>query len=237
MAYREFADATVDAGATHFLVSVYGSTARMHESMTRTPESFEQTIQGLEHLLQTSARVMTNTVITRRNVDHLAEIVGYLGDRGVERACLSLVQIIGNAKRHADSLLVRMRDAAGAVEAAVQAGEERGMIMGVGGMPYCQLPSRGSCFGVDDLSVIHNADRRDQITSKSPYEAPEGCSRCSHHAVCPGVQQEYLRRVGGHEIAPMTGPRLSVRPLSALGVAMFPELFPARTGTEANSRV
>jgi MoaA/NifB/PqqE/SkfB family radical SAM enzyme len=237
MAYREFAESTVEAGATHFLVSVYGATARVHQSMTRTPESFAQTIAGLDHLLDLPATVMTNTVITQRNVGTLSEIVGFLGDRGVKRSCLSLVQIIGSAKRHADRLLVRMADAAPAVRAAIEIGRSRQMIMGVGGMPYCQLPELASAFGVDDLSAIHNADPRDQITSKSPYESVEACGGCSHVAVCPGVQEEYLALEGGGEVAPIQGPRLTRRPDSDLGLAMFPELFRPCAGTPPGSRV
>ena len=237
MAYLEFTRSVVEAGATHFLVSVYGATARVHESMTRTPQSFEQTIQGLDHLLAHDVKVMTNTVITRRNVDSLGEIVGFLGDRGVTRSCLSLVQIIGNAEKHVDRLLVRMEDAAVAVRKAVEEGHSRGMLMGIGGMPYCQLPDLEGCFGVDDLSVIHNADERDQITSKSPYAASRMCSTCRYVAVCPGVQEAYLEREGDAELRPVGGPRLTRRPLSELGVGMFPQLFHPWTGDSGDFKV
>ena len=38
---------------THALVSVYGPDERTHEAMTRTPESYKQTIGGIRELLKT----------------------------------------------------------------------------------------------------------------------------------------------------------------------------------------
>ncbi len=227
LAYAPFAAAAVRRGLTHALVSIYGPDARVHQSMTRTPGSFDQTVAGLRNLLAHAdrVRVMTNTVVTRRNADVLLETLEFLADLGVRRACFSFVQIIGEAARHVARLVPRMQEVAPALRAVVARGAELGVAVGVGGVPYCVLPGLEGAFGVDDLAFIYNGEETDHITHRSPYERAAPCHDCALVAICPGVQEAYLERFGDEELHPIPGPRRIVRPLSALGHAMFPDLF------------
>jgi cyclic pyranopterin phosphate synthase len=223
--YPEFTRRTVEAGLTHALVSVYGPTPRIHQSITRTPKSFEQTIAGLQDLLRyPQVTVMTNSVITKKNAAYLPQMVELLAGLGVRNVNLSFVQIVGAADTYSRALIPRIRDVLTPLREAVDLGVELGLNMGIGGLPYCVLKGYEHHFGVDDLTTIANGDPDDNITARSPYTHAEACRKCAYNAVCLGMQDEYLKRFGEEELDPYHGRRLERRPESEIVRAMFPEM-------------
>ncbi|MCB9727912.1 MAG: radical SAM protein [Deltaproteobacteria bacterium] len=223
--YPEFTRRTVKAGLTHALVSVYGPTARVHQSITRTPESFQQTLGGLENLLACpQVTVMTNSVITKKNYRYLPQMVELLCGLGVRNINLSFVQIIGAAARYQQALVPRIREVLPALREAVDLGVAMGARMGIGGLPYCVLKGYEHHFGVDDLTEIANGDASDTITERSPYAKAKACERCAMNAVCLGMQEEYLSQFGEDELEPYHGRRLERRPDSEIVRAMFPDM-------------
>ncbi|NUN16021.1 MAG: radical SAM protein, partial [Myxococcales bacterium] len=185
LAYPEAAQKAVQVGTTHFLVSIYGATAQVHEGITRTPDSFAQTISGIRNLVNLPVTLMTNTVITQRNLHVLPDLIDLLADLGVTNICLSFVQIIGNAKRFAHRLVPRMVDVVPALLTAIERSVTRRVTLGIGGLPYCLLPGHDALFGVDDLTYVFNGEPADQITHRSPYKQAGACSGCAYAAICP----------------------------------------------------
>jgi ferredoxin/pyruvate-formate lyase-activating enzyme len=223
--YPEFTRKTVDAGLTHALVSVYGPTARVHQSITRTPDSFAQTLGGLKNLLAyPEVTVMTNSVITKKNYRYLPQLVELLAGLGAVNVNLSFVQIIGAAATYQQSLVPRIREVLPALREAVDLGVALGLNMGIGGLPYCVLKGYEHHFGVDDLTEIANGDQGDTITERSPYAKAGACQRCAMNAVCLGMQEEYLAQYGDGELEPYHGRRLERRPDSEIVRAMFPDM-------------
>ncbi|MCP4215195.1 MAG: radical SAM protein [bacterium] len=70
-----YARQLVDAGLDEAYVSIYGPNRDIHQSLTMSENSFDQTLAGLENLDKTGIRIITNTVVTSRNVSALAGIV------------------------------------------------------------------------------------------------------------------------------------------------------------------
>lgn len=234
-AYPEFTRRTVGAGLTHALVSVYGPTPRIHQSITRTPKSFEQTIAGLRDLLQyPQVTVMTNSVITKKNYAYLPQMVELLAGLGVRNVNLSFVQIVGAADTYSRALIPRIRDVLTPLREAVDLGVSLGLNMGIGGLPYCVLKGYEHHFGVDDLTTIANSDPADNITERSPYTQAEACRRCAYNAVCLGIQDEYLKRYGEEELDPYHGRRLERRPESEIVRAMFPTMQYTHLGSPSS---
>ncbi len=211
-AYPEFAARAVAAGATHFMISVHGHDARCHDGLTRTPGSWAQTVSGIRNLVGAGASVATNTVVTRANLGSLAEALDLVAGLGARYATLSMVQIIGEAARHVERLVVPLSTAAPTLIAAAQHGESRGLRVGIGGVPYCLAVGFERFIGVDDRSAIVNADPRDNITSKSPYAHAPQCLECARFAICPGLAAEYLQRFGSADLRPISGRREVRRP-------------------------
>lgn len=224
-AYPKFTAQAVASGMTHALVSVYGPTPRTHHAITRTPGSFEQTIQGITELRKyPQVTLMTNSVITKKNMRYLPQMVEMIAGLGVKNVNLSFVQIIGAAAQYQKALIPRIRDVLPYLREAVDLGVALGLRVGIGGLPYCVLKGYEHHFGVDDLTYIENSDQvLDNITARSPYTKAKACARCAFNAVCLGMQEEYLHQFGEEELAPYHGRRHVQRPETDIVRAMFPE--------------
>src|SRR6187397_2099919 len=48
LSHLPYAGALAKAGMNRFYISIHGHTKKLHEGLTRTPESFEQTVAGIE---------------------------------------------------------------------------------------------------------------------------------------------------------------------------------------------
>jgi MoaA/NifB/PqqE/SkfB family radical SAM enzyme len=103
LSYERYAKGLLAAGMNKFYVSIHGHTARLHEGLTRTPDSFAQTVAGLDviaSLKRYGVALHTSTVITNRNLPHLGEIYRFLREHGVDQVVFNVMQANGRANTH-----------------------------------------------------------------------------------------------------------------------------------------
>lgn len=94
-------------GMNRFYVSIHGHTAKLHEGLTRTPESFEQTVAGLDSITKLKrfgVQLHTSTVLTDRNLPHLAAIYRFLRGHGVDQVVFNVMQANGRANTFFDQI-------------------------------------------------------------------------------------------------------------------------------------
>lgn len=113
-AYRGFVDQLVAAGLNHVTVSIHGHCAELHDGLTRAPGSFAQTQAGLVHL--TALRkshalcVQTSTVVTRRNLPHVQDILALLQELRVDSVVFNIMMAKGRGAKHIRTLMPRYDD-------------------------------------------------------------------------------------------------------------------------------
>jgi len=71
--YKDFCSKIIDAGANQFFVYIHGPTADVHESITNTEGSFEQTLAGIRNLTDAEQIVEAKVCVTTKNYKHLLE--------------------------------------------------------------------------------------------------------------------------------------------------------------------
>ncbi len=134
LGYERYARMLVKAGMNRFYVSIHGHEARLHEGLTRTPESFEQTVAGIDQIAKLrrfGVELHTSTVITKRNLPFVGEIYAFLRSHGVDQVVFNVMQANGRANTHFEKIFprytdiaaeaARFLDAAGTTEARVMA--------------------------------------------------------------------------------------------------------------------
>jgi cyclic pyranopterin phosphate synthase len=107
LSYERYAKGLVAAGMNKFYVSIHGHEKRLHEGLTRTPGSFEQTVAGLRviaSLERYGVGLHTSTVVTRRNLPHMGEIYRFLRDLGVDQVVFNVMQANGRANTYFEQL-------------------------------------------------------------------------------------------------------------------------------------
>jgi radical SAM protein with 4Fe4S-binding SPASM domain len=115
------------AGLHSAQVSVEGTTAEVHEAITRVPGSFARTLEGLGNLRAAGLRVHTNTTICRENAHQAAEYPRFAkGTLRLERFSMNLVIPTGSAPVRAGAP-VRYREVAAMLPRVQAASREAGI--------------------------------------------------------------------------------------------------------------
>lgn len=103
LSYEKYARQLISAGMNRFYVSIHGHDAKLHEALTRTPQSFEQTVAGLDMITKYKRygiELHTSTVITKRNLPHMLEIYRFLRAHGVDQVVFNVMQANGRANTY-----------------------------------------------------------------------------------------------------------------------------------------
>jgi len=79
LSYNNFTEKLIKKGLNRINFSLYGHNARIHNAITRTPKSFEQTVQGIKNIQKFSeVTIIVNTVISQLNYKSIKEIANFV---------------------------------------------------------------------------------------------------------------------------------------------------------------
>jgi len=230
LSHLPYASALVKAGMNRFYVSIHGHEAKLHESLTRTPDSFPQTVAGLAsiaRLKRFGVELHTSTVLTKRNLPHLTEIYRFLRSRGVDHVVLNVMQVNGRADTHFDQLFPTYTETAARFRQMLSEVEPRAMAFLVD-IPLCTTEAipdfnRGFVeqhrhYDVEEEAILEGVDakaRATQVAGRSLVVLTREdldrarrvkraeCAQCSHDRRCEGVWAGYVSRMGWDEMTPV----------------------------------
>ncbi|MCC6648455.1 MAG: radical SAM protein [Polyangiaceae bacterium] len=232
LSHLPYAAALVKAGLNRVYVSIHGHTQKLHEGLTRTPQSFAQTVAGIESaakLRRYGVEVHTSTVLTDRNLPHLLEIYRFLRGLGVEQVVFNVMQANGRADTYFEQIFPSYTEIAREFrEFLAASGEARPQAFLVD-IPLCvtegiadyhrgfveryehyELLSENKLPGLD---LERRAPRegkgkglvlvaREDLDVAMRTKRPE-CATCRYDRSCEGVWSNYTRRRGWDEMAPV----------------------------------
>jgi cyclic pyranopterin phosphate synthase len=115
LGHEAYAKRLIALGMNKFYVSIHGHDKKLHEGLTRTPGSFEQTVAGIETIARYKRyglALHTSTVVTKRNLPHLHEIYRFLRARGVDQVVFNVMQANGRANTYFKQLFPRYSEIA-----------------------------------------------------------------------------------------------------------------------------
>ena len=208
LSYEAAVRALMAAGATDFSPSLHGSTAEMHDALTRAPGSFAESVGGIRNALTAGATVVTNSVITRRNTSDLPALAALLVGLGVKHAQLAFVHPVGTAEAMFDEVVPHLPDVVEPVRRARQIARRAGMRLWTEAIPYCFLR------GMEELAVEafipHTTvvDLDGEVADFTAWREAEGkahgppCTACVMRARCEGPWREYPAKFGWGEFEP-----------------------------------
>ncbi len=143
LSHMPYAVGMAKAGMNRFYVSIHGHTKKLHEGLTRTPESFAQTVAGLDSITKMKrfgVELHTSTVITDRNLPHMLDIYRFLRSHGVDQVVFNVMQANGRANTFFDQIFPPYTEIAKTfrefIAATAAAGEARPMAFLVD-IPLC----------------------------------------------------------------------------------------------------
>jgi MoaA/NifB/PqqE/SkfB family radical SAM enzyme len=231
LGHLPYAAGLVKLGMTRFYVSIHGHTEKLHEGLTRTPGSFEQTVAGLDgvtKLKRFGVELHTSTVLTKRNLPHLLDIYRFLRGHGVDQVVFNVMQANGRADTHFDQIFPTYAETAERFRAFLaECGEARPMAFLVD-IPLCVtegIPDFNRGFVEKYTHYDLASEARLEAVAKREEEGGRGkglvlvsrsdlddewrdkraeCASCKYDGQCEGVWRNYLKRNGWGEMTPVS---------------------------------
>lgn len=216
-AYMDFCKAIVKAGATEFSPALHGHTKQLHEIQTRCEGSFDQILQGIKNLRSLDQYVITNTVITKYNYNHLPDIAKLLVELDVSQFQLAFVHPVGNALKNFDIVVPKKSDAMPFVHRALDIAKKAGYVPGdvmIEAFPFCFMKGYEAFCSETFIPPAEVRDGKYSIGRFEEWRRAIGktkfpqCKKCRYDIICEGPWKEYPERLGNEEFVPVPGKKI-----------------------------
>jgi cyclic pyranopterin phosphate synthase len=230
-AHLPYAVALAKAGMNRFYISIHGHTKKLHEGLTRTPGSFEQTVAGLDSIAKLKRygiELHTSTVITDRNAPHMLEIYRFLRSHGVDQVVFNVMQANGRADTYFEQIFPRYSEIADHFRRFLaDVGEDRPMAFLVD-IPLCTTEGvpdfnrgyveRYAHYDISEHATLAGFEQESRqatrggkglvLLTRADLDHAERtkrdeCASCQYAAHCEGVWKNYTRRYGWDEMTPV----------------------------------
>lgn len=208
-AYKEFCRKVVKAGANEFCISLHGHNAKLHDYLTGSKGSFNQTVLGIKNLVSLGRNVATNTVITKINYPYLAGIAKFLLGLRVSQYQFAFIHIIGTAALNADWIVPKKREVISYVKEGIDIGLRAGRRVMTEAIPYCFMRGYENCVAEDQIPNTKVFDADFTVNNFTKYRRKIAkikgavCRKCRYGTVCEGPWREYVWLFGWHEFNPI----------------------------------
>ena len=122
-------------------VPVHGSTSKIHDTITNSDGSFEQTMQGILNLLNRHMAVEVRIVVTQLNKDDVENIADMICDRfpSVLRVNFISLEVRGNCLINRESVYISPKESFDKSKKAIQKLLAKGIDVGLYNYPLCHV--------------------------------------------------------------------------------------------------
>lgn len=122
-------------------IPIHGSTAEIHDMITQTNGSFNQTIIGIKKLLKAGIHVELRIVVSRLNEKDIHNIAKMISNElsGVDYVSIMAMEMTGNARVNQDEVWISYVDAALVAEDAALVLIENGIDVKLYNFPLCTV--------------------------------------------------------------------------------------------------
>jgi len=209
-AYNDFCLKVVQAGATQFSPAVHGPSAKIHDYLTGSRGSFEQTVQGIKNLKKLNQYILTNTVITTKNYKYLPQIAKLLVGLDVNQFQFAFIHLGGTAWENRDWIVPRKSQVMSYVKRGLDIGLRANKRVTTEAIPYCLMKGYEDCIAetIIPKATVYDADF--VVEDYSQYRKDKGkakglgCLKCKYNKICEGPWKEYPEIFGWKEFKPVT---------------------------------
>jgi len=175
----------IDAGVNEIGVSIHGHTKELHDSLTRTPGSFEQTVKALENMRRVKLDFTAHVTVTKLNYKHLDDIYRFVIGFSPDTIVFNMFNPIDKAKKHID-LMPKYSE----IAPYLKKWDRVDLV----DFPACIAPtlnhSRIEDYHIRQKKGFDRNSTRGKIFLKK-------CGRCVHR--CQGIPKMYVDRYGTDE--------------------------------------
>lgn len=185
LSYKKFCSDIVER-VDEMATEIHGSTKELHDKITRSPGSFEQTFQGIKNVLDTGFKELEiRIVIHKLNYKDLPDMARLISKefQGIKKVVPFPIDIIGNANLNRDKVMVKMTDIIPYLQEMVDILTENNIQVSLFHTPLCILDKK--YWKYSGGKTVE--DKRLEL---------DFCKECSVKDKCPGIWKTYAFRMG-----------------------------------------
>ena len=206
LADRGYIQHLVDCGVNEFFVSIHGL-EEVHDAVARVPGAFRETLEGIRNLEPFEVNVITNTVLTRANLQDIRELFSLLLKEKISE--IHLWNYFPMERTDSKDLVVSMKDFAALVPYLLTLGEEAAKAVVFKSFPSCLSRGEPGFFdGFFPVTVLPDMFWRE--FSECGFGACFHRNRGACHAEdCWGLSSAYIDKYGDERdlLSPLTAER------------------------------
>ncbi len=211
-AYKSFCEKMIKAGANEFSPALHGSTAKIHDYLTRAPGSFKQTTKGIKNLKDLGQYVLTNTVITKPNYKDLPNLAKLLVKLKVNQFQFAFIHInlaIANNPKLIKEIVPKHSEVEPYVKKGLEVGIKARTKVMTEAIPYCLMKGYEQYIAEEVIPDSSVFDNKLEIADYAHYRKTQGktkgpnCFNCKYYKICEGPWREYPKIFGWDEFKPI----------------------------------
>jgi MoaA/NifB/PqqE/SkfB family radical SAM enzyme len=198
-----------------FVIALHGPNAEIHDSITRSMGSFNQTICGMRNIMSFGARKISGKIVlSRRNYPRLCDTIKLLHSLGIYRINVTFPHARGNAKTWFHEVVPRYAEVRPFIEEAIQYSDRCALRTTFEAVLPCALTTRPLDMGlfsdfdeaklaVKEVKQLHMATQDWNQLRVSIKRKDEVCRSCRYDPSCEGYWSEYVDAYGFGEFEPI----------------------------------
>jgi len=214
LADKSFLEEFIRSGIDQVRIPLYGSTAKVHDSITRSKGSFDETLKGIRELLKKSKiQVQISSLITKQNKDDLLNLIDLLKGLEIKDFYFSIPCILKNKEGYSP-YYIPIKDLQQIAREVYQYSLKKDFKVKFAEIPFC-------VFGLIDNERINNTNappnlgkycqppdeyktRVKDLPSYRIKTKPEMCSKCRCFDFCDGFFTNDFKIFGTGNLEPIT---------------------------------
>jgi len=192
-AYPGFASKVFKSRVTKIITEIHAHNQGLHDSITSVSGSFDQTVRGIDNILELPFELEIRIVIHRINYTYLPEIAEFLVKKYPPKVRFVMfpISIIGRAFKEKDKVVVANQMIKPYVEKAAEIFLKHNRKVFIFHLPHCMIDRKYWQI----LPGVTTIDRKIYF--------PERCDGCMMRPNCSGLWKTYAFIVGDKEINPI----------------------------------
>jgi len=216
LAYKKLAEKIIKAGLTDLIFSIHGHNAKLHDSLTRSPGSFQQLMGGIKNVKSLKLKqIGTNTTIVKQNYQHLKEIGKLILKLGFRNSEFIFVDpTYGAAYNHFFKFVPKISEASSYIHQCLDLAKKNKKILhwAIRYVPLCYFTGYlDQISELQEIATFHTEhfapDFVDLDVEKSRKEIGRSktkkCKGCYLYNQCEGIWKEYLKYYSDKELKPI----------------------------------
>ncbi len=182
----------------YIISEFHGSNAKLHDIITRSKGSFNQTFEGIKNLLANNFKVELRIVVSKLNYKDTANIAKLYANqfKKIKRVVVFPIDIMGSAYTNKNSVIISYTESIPYIEKAIDTLKNNDLKCSLYHIPFCVIPERYHKFIKRGLTVM---DKRITFV--------KACEDCKFKKNCPGIWRNYTKIIKLNEFKPIKNGR------------------------------